>query len=505
MAWLPSSDAEAAAASAWAPPAQRAAVASQEHEKPRPDITHARQYANVDLRNANLREADMIGTDLSGSLRSGIEGKSKQLSIHGGEWNLPKAAPAKSGEPAREKIQADGANVRAQPEAPNLEEFKNNPIKAAGPILRWRSREKINAVLANLDFAIGLKKLASDAPTMPKAALVLSQLVLRPEYFSAAATAMETAGAWAEPPTFKKAEERRLAAEALERSRPPWALHWLAKALVGTQTRYPTLRLFFASRLILASGGLMGAVDALVKVQGGLKPKEQLSLIRELRDCARPAPSNATPSAFVEFAKSVTSGSSAKDDADIKRELAQFLCEAKSMDRGLLLDEKFVGLVTALDADSGAKLREGAAKLVKTAGSPRPESGAGPHPDQASLIREAAWSDADEALGRALRDWGALDRSFERLESVVDGEAAERTRRAKNASNFVLQWVQQAAYKRSIKALNSVGERVQFDPVYHDLQDDAEPGDYVRVVTPSIVRGDGAQQIVLLRGEVELD
>jgi hypothetical protein len=241
-------------------------------------------------------------------------------------------------------------------------------------------------------------------------------------------------------------------------------------------------------------------------VQGGLKQKEQLSLIRELRDCARPAPSNATSSAFVEFAQNVTSGSSANDDAEIKRELAQFLCEAASTDRGLLLDKKFVALVTTLDADSGAKLREDGAKLAKTVGSLTSESEVGPAPpDQASLIKEAAWSDADEALGRALRDMGALDRSFERLESVVDGEAAERTRRAKNASNFVLQWVQQAANKRSIKALNAVGERVQFDPVYHDLGDDAAPGDFVRVVKPSIVRGDGAQLIVLLRGEVELD
>jgi len=68
-----------------------------------------------------------------------------------------------------------------------------------------------------------------------------------------------------------------------------------------------------------------------------------------------------------------------------------------------------------------------------------------------------------------------------------------------------LKWVRQAARQRSIKPLNSVGERVQFDPVYHDLDEDASPGDYVRGVTPSIVRGDGEQQIVLLRGEVELD
>jgi hypothetical protein len=401
---------------------------------------------------------------------------------------------------------ADGTNARMQPEAPNLEEFKNNPIKGAGPILRWRSREKSDAVLANADFAIGLKKLTSDAANMPKAVVVLSQFVLRPEYFGATAAAVETASPWPEPPDFSNADDRRLAAEALERLRPSWALLWLAKALVGTQTRYPTLRRFFASRLILASGGLLGAVDALVKVQGRVKPKEQLSLIRELRDCARPAPGNAAPSAFVEFAQNIMSASSAKDDAEIKRELAQFLCEAASTDRGLSLGEKFVTLVTTLDANSGTKLREDAAKFARTVGLPTSEPEVGPAPrDQTGLIKEAAWSDADEALGRALRDMGALGRSFERLEAVVDGEAAERTRRAKNASNFVLQWVEQAAHKRSIKALNSVGERVQFNPVYHDLGDDAATADYVRVVKPSIVRGDGAQQIVLLRGEVELD
>jgi hypothetical protein len=420
--------------------------------------------------------------------------------------NHSNSAPTKSGEPARKKAGADSANAHTRSELPNLEEFKKDPVKGAGPILRWRSREKTDAVLANADFATGLKKLAADAASVPKAAVVLSQFILRPEYFVSAATAMETADAWPEPPKFKKADDRRLAAEALERLRPSWALRWLAKALVGTQTRYPTLRLFFASRLILASGGLMGAVDALVKVQDGIKPKEQLSLIRELCDCARPAPGNATPSAFIEFAQSITSGRSAKDEPEIKRELVQLLCEAASADRGLLLDEKFIDIVTRLDPGSGTRLREDAAKFAKMTGLVKYGPEASPaQPDQASLVREAAWSDADEALGRALRDIGALDRSFERLESVVDGEAAERTRRAKNASNFVLQWVQQAAHKRSIKALNSVGERVQFDPAYHDLEDDAAAGDYVRVVKPSIVRGDGAQQIVLLRGEVEVD
>jgi hypothetical protein len=276
--------------------------------------------------------------------------------------------------------------------------------------------------------------------------------------------------------------------------------------MVAAGDRFPVLRRYFASRLILVSGGLLGAVDAVAKAQSGLKPKAQLSLIRELRNCARPAPGDARPSAFIAFAQSV-SKASGHDGAQLKQEAAQLLCEAASTDRSFLLDEKFVALVTTLDAASGAKLREDAAKPAGGARPPAPEPGgdASSGPDQTTLIREAAWSDADEALGRALRDMGALDRSFERLESVVDGEAAERTRRARNASNFVLQWVEQAAHKRSIKALNAVGERVQFDPALHALDDDAAPGDYVRVVKPSIVRGDGAQQVVLLRGEVELE
>jgi hypothetical protein len=426
------------------------------------------------------------------------------------EWNLRKTATASSGKPPREKKHTDGTLAREQRNPPSLEKFKVNPVEGARSLLQLRSREAIEQVLADAEFLTALKMLASRAAELPRAAVVLSRFALRPEFSSAAAVAIEAAGAWPEPSNFD-AEHRRLAADALERVRPPWCLPWLGKALVSALP-FAGLRRVFASRLILASGGLVGAVDALAKVQRGLKPKglsQHLSLIRELRDCVRPALSEVKPSALVEFAQSVITTSSANDGVPLKRELAQLLCEAASGDRGLLLDDKIADFVATLDADSASKWRADAAKLAEAVRHPTPEpprvTSAPAQPDQASMIREAAWSDADVALGRALRDMGALDRSFEQLESVVDGEAAERTRRAKNASNFVLQWVQQAANKRSIKALNSVGERVQFDPVYHDLGDDAAPGDYVRVVKPSIVRGDGAQQIVLLRGEVALD
>jgi hypothetical protein len=412
------------------------------------------------------------------------------------------------GKRSEKKERADGGLAHEPRSSPSLEKFKVDPVEGARSLLQLRRREAIEEALANAEFVTALKMLASKAAELPKAAVALSRFALRPEFSSAAAVAIETAGSWPEPSNFE-AEHRRLAADALERLRPSWGLPWLAKALVAA-VPYAGLRRFFASRLVLASGGLVGTVDAIAKVQRALKPRgqsHQLSLVRELRDCARPAPSEAKSSAFVEFAQTVISTPSANDYIQLKRELAQLLCEAASADRGLLLEEKIVDLVAALDADSASKLRADGAKLAETARPPvrEPPRDTTSPLDQAGIIREAAWSDADEAIGRALRDMDVLDRSFERLESAVDGEAAEHTRRAKGASNLVLQWVRQAAHQRRIKALNSVGERVQFNPVYHDLGDDAAPGDYVRVVKPSIVRGSGEQQIVLIRGEVELD
>jgi hypothetical protein len=122
-----------------------------------------------------------------------------------------------------------------------------------------------------------------------------------------------------------------------------------------------------------------------------------------------------------------------------------------------------------------------------------------------TAIAEAAWSDADEALGRALQDLDFVDRSFERLESAAVGELADRARRAMGASNLVLQWVRQAARHRSVALLNKVGDRVPFDPAIHELNGEAGSGELVRIVKPTVVRGTEPKQVVLVRGEAELD
>jgi hypothetical protein len=263
------------------------------------------------------------------------------------------------------------------------------------------------------------------------------------------------------------------------------------------------------SRLFLAAGTLQGAVFALVSSLSTLEPKAKRpsnlsTLVEELRNCARPAnPVSAGSNAFIALFEVITPNRSSKGEGQIKRQLGDLLQLAAAADRALLLEEPFLALAATLDPGLATTLRAEAERLfpqIVTEPPPLP-----PIPPPAELIREAAWSEADEALGRALQDTGRLLRSFERLESVVDGEAANHTRRAKGASDLVLQWVRQAARQRTITPLGSVGDKVPYDPVFHDLDADAAPGEVVRLVKPPIVRGTDDQRVVLIRGEVELD
>jgi hypothetical protein len=72
----------------------------------------------------------------------------------------------------------------------------------------------------------------------------------------------------------------------------------------------------------------------------------------------------------------------------------------------------------------------------------------------------------------------------------------------RGASNLVLQWVRQAARLRNLECLGTFGDSTAFDPVFHDSHD-AALGDRVRILKPAIVRANGSQRSVILRGEVE--
>ena len=390
---------------------------------------------------------------------------------------------------------------------PSLAKFVRDPVKGADTLLRLRRKDAIASVLAHPEFTSALRSLALSAMQSAPAAVGLSRLALNPAFSAEATTAITAHGDWPDPTKFA-APHRRVVADALERARPPWALSWIVKALLSALP-YADLRRFFMSRLFLAAGTLQGAVFALVSSLSTLEPKAKRpsnlsALVEELRNCASPAnPVSAGSNAFVALFEVITPNRSSKGEGQIKRQLGDLLQLAAAADRALLLEEPFLALAATLDPGLATTLRAEAERLfpqIVTEPPPLP-----PIPPPADLIREAAWSEADEALGRALQDTGRLLRSFERLESVVDGEAANHTRRAKGASDLVLQWVRQAARQRTITPLGSVGDKVPYDPVFHDLDADAAPGEVVRLVKPPIVRGTDDQRVVLIRGEVELD
>jgi hypothetical protein len=425
--------------------------------------------------------------------------------IYTTERNLQKVPMAPATSTNRHKDKRPSTTRQAL--EPALARFVLDPEKSADSLLRLRRKDAIASVLAHPEFTYALQKLAKKATQSTGAAVSLSRLALRPAFSAVAATVITANSEWPDPPKFA-AVHRRVAADVLERARPSWSLPWMGKALISALP-YPDLRRFFMSRLFLAAGGLQGAVITLTNSLSALKPQAKRScdsstLLEELCNCARSAnPVSGSPDVLIHFVQAISSDRSLKDATALKRGLCELLQLAAAVDRRLVLEEPFLALAKTIDTDLDTKLRADAGHL-----SPRrvPDTTPTPQtPPQVALIREAAWSEADEALGRALQDSGRLLRSFDRLEEAVEGEAAKHTQRARGASDLVLQWVRQAARQRAVMPLGSVGDKVAFDPERHDLDADASPGDLVRLLKPPIVRGTPEQHVVLLRGEVELD
>ena len=382
-------------------------------------------------------------------------------------------------QPASNRQKDNRTSLPAHGREPGLTKFILDPVKGFQSLLRLRRPDAIKTVLGDPEFTATLDGLARKASQSTAAAFSLSRIALRPEFSTAATAAISAAAEWPDPSKFAAAH-RRVAADALERVRPTWALAWLARGFLSALP-YADLRRFFAARLLLASGGLVGAIQnvtALLSTQerrGKRSQRDLLTLLQGLRTCARSAAAHpsAGAAALAAFVGALIPRQSENGDPEIKRQLVELLQEAATSDRGLILEEPFLALAATLDPNAANKFRADAAKLLPgTIPSPDPP----PVPRQADLMKEAAWSEADEALGRALQDMGLLARSFEQLESVVQVEAADGVRRAKGASKLVLQWVRQAARERNVAILSKVGEKVPFDPALHDLDGDVSPG-----------------------------
>src|SRR5262245_21252902 len=111
-------------------------------------------------------------------------------------------------------------------------------------------------------------------------------------------------------------------------------------------------------------------------------------------------------------------------------------------------------------------------------------------------LAETAWIEADDALARALQQTPAL------REAIRDPTALNPELR--NQIGAIIQAVRTSAAKRELEIEGNPGSETIFDPVKH-AQDDPRitPTSRVRLITPTVFQGRGANRRVLRTADVE--
>ena len=117
--------------------------------------------------------------------------------------------------------------------------------------------------------------------------------------------------------------------------------------------------------------------------------------------------------------------------------------------------------------------------------------------------REAAWSEADEALGQALQDMPVFTKAIEALQKASLANFDGLIKRTSAAAKLVLQSVRHAGRKRELALALDPGVETAFDPTMHRSDDTPQPGDRVRIRKPPVIRGPASAKVVVLMGEVE--
>jgi hypothetical protein len=118
-------------------------------------------------------------------------------------------------------------------------------------------------------------------------------------------------------------------------------------------------------------------------------------------------------------------------------------------------------------------------------------------------MHEAAWSEADEALGQALQDMPVFTKAIEALQQASSASIDGLVKRTSAAAKLVLQSVRHAGRKRELALAMDTGAETAFDPAMHHSDDAPEPGDRVRIRKPPVIRGPANARVVILMGEVE--
>jgi hypothetical protein len=118
-------------------------------------------------------------------------------------------------------------------------------------------------------------------------------------------------------------------------------------------------------------------------------------------------------------------------------------------------------------------------------------------------MHEAAWSEADEALGQALQDMPVFTKAIEALQQASTADLDGLVKRTSAAAKLVLQSVRHAGRKRELALVMDAGSETAFDPAIHRSDQDPTPGDRVRIRKPPVIRGLANAGVVVLLGEVE--
>ncbi|MES1158922.1 MAG: hypothetical protein ABUL42_03405 [Terricaulis silvestris] len=132
----------------------------------------------------------------------------------------------------------------------------------------------------------------------------------------------------------------------------------------------------------------------------------------------------------------------------------------------------------------------------------KPKKSPGPVPFNLShVLAEAAWSEADHALARALADLEALEAAVHVAAKRLKRAKAEAQARAVEDSLLVLrQSLMQAARKRGLAALGDVGAIEPYDPSRHELvKASSKPPVWVKVLARGWRRGLGPEATILVR------
>lgn len=118
-------------------------------------------------------------------------------------------------------------------------------------------------------------------------------------------------------------------------------------------------------------------------------------------------------------------------------------------------------------------------------------------------IKEAAWSEADEALAQALQDMPVFLKAIAELKNETPDHLADIVSRTSVMAQLVLQSVRLAGKKRQLEVISEAGAEILYDPDKYYADSATQPGERVKVRKTPVIRGSANASVVVARGEAE--